>query len=249
MYLRGRFGLGLDSINGREIEGCSRSSLIEERNDGIVRVNVDDDGGELVRLNENEWIDVCRCFCVDAIVGRANRGGDDDDDDVDELIESLLVLVLDRESVSICSCERSFICDQVWINGLGSVSQRIIDEDFFRSFFLRHGRFTGCLVPSHCLTKTLRIGEECFRELEFINECVGHGNESTIERNDWEMTGGGGGANCGRRKNGVDCLLWKVFVVKSFTDVQRWMNVDDDDDIFLLFLSFAFSREQQKYFE
>ena len=49
--------------------------------------------------------------------------------------------------------------------------------------------------------------------------------------------GGGGGANCGRRKNGVDGLLLFLFVVKSFTDVQRWMNVDDD--IFSLFFSFV----------
>lgn len=50
--------------------------------------------------------------------------------------------------------------------------------------------------------------------------------------------GGGGGANCGRRKKGVDDLL---FGVKSFTDVQRWMNVDDD---IFLFLSFVRSKER-----
>lgn len=91
--------------------------------------------------------------------------------------------------------------------GLGRVSQMIIGEDFLRSFFLRvdiRGEFEGSFVPSHCLTKTLRMGEECFRELLFIKERAGHGSESTIERND---DGGGGGANCGRRKNGVDGLL------------------------------------------
>ena len=35
-----------------------------------------------------------------------------------------------------------------------------------------------------------------------------------------EHGGGGGGANCGRRKNGVDGWLLFLFVVKSFTDVQ-----------------------------
>lgn len=54
-----------------------------------------------------------------------------------------------------------------------------------------------------------------------------------IKEHGWFDGGGGGGANCGRRKNGVDGLLLFLFVVKSFTDVQRWMNVDDD--IFSLF--------------
>ena len=52
--------------------------------------------------------------------------------------------------------------------------------------------------------------------------------------------GGGGGTTCGRRKNVADCLCWLLFVVKSFTDVHRWMNVDDD--IFLLSLSLSRAR-------
>ena len=76
---------------------------------------------------------------------------------------------------------------------------------------------------------------------------------STSEINDCEGLkvggGGGGGASRGRRKNGVDCLLLLLFVVKSFTDVQRWLNVDDDIFFFVTLSRFYFSMfntERQK---
>jgi hypothetical protein len=42
----------------------------------------------------------------------------------------------------------------------------------------------------------------------------------------------------GWRKNKFNWLLLLLFVVKSFTDVHRWVNVDDD--IFFFSLSFSF---------
>ena len=63
LYLRGRLRFDFDSRDDeRGMMVCSRSSLIEERNEGIVRVNAEEHGGELVRLNENELEEFCRCF-------------------------------------------------------------------------------------------------------------------------------------------------------------------------------------------
>lgn len=68
----------------------------------------------------------------------------------------------------------------------------------------------------------------------------GGGGGSTSESNDCE----GRNVNVnvlefdvddGWRKNDVNCWLLLLFVVKSFTDVHRWVNVDED--IFFFFSS------------
>ncbi len=311
-------------VNVDDCDCCSKSSLIEHKGiiedniGGTARVNVIiDEGGELVRLKEIEFDNKWRCFCVEAIVGRAKRGGDDDEHE-DEQVESVVPLVLERdnviesllitgvivciaESVSLsifcCCCwDINLSCDQVFIKGLlgligGGVgllwlvilSQIIIGWGFLLDFFELNGigeevstttiggvrgEFPFILVPSHCLTKTLRIGEETFVEL-FINKAVWDSNwriifatrdkikgflkdwhpvfvgDSASESNDCEGRkvdddDGGSGAGRGRRKKGFDCLLLLLFVVKSFTDVHRWMNVDDDIFFSSLSLSFFF---------
>lgn len=56
-----------------------------------------------------------------------------------------------------------------------------------------------------------------------MSDCEGR------RKNDDDDGGGGGGMSCGRRKNVADGgFCWLLRVVKSFTDVHRWMNVDDD---------------------
>jgi hypothetical protein len=74
----------------------------------------------------------------------------------------------------------------------------------------------------------------------------GDGDGSTSETNDCEgrivnvnVLGIDGDDDC--RKNEANWLLLLLFVVKSFTDVHRWVNVDDDIFLFFFLLALFFS--------
>lgn len=125
LYLSGRFGLRTSGVSDRSVSFaslsdeqkhvasvsdcdtagggcCSRSSSMATNGgtgEASARVNVCTGGGELLRLNAVVLTTSERCFCVEAIVGRANRGGEVDEQ-LDEHVESDVAAVLERERVT-----------------------------------------------------------------------------------------------------------------------------------------------------